>query len=297
MVSLASVSKVVSCPESSIAPSVECRIMGERPADDLRLLVNLFRHEMAVVAFVDQERGGDRPAIWRDTCAPLHRKSPRPHAEDRPIALLQEGDPVGEGRERHGVRTQEHLAVAIAEGERAAPARADQQSSRPEQDSKRKSASSLTARPSGRRRGPRLPSIRGPGAERPPRYRYRFRNGAVPLQFFAQFAEILDDAIMNDGDAGGRCGWALRSDRRAVRRPAGVADAAGSVERLLASRRSRAASLPSARTSVKTPSSSVAHTRRIVAAIFEALKLRQDGEQPVPYRNADYSAHVDSLSS
>ena len=36
----------------------EVDVVGERAADDLRLLVDLLRHEMAVVALVGEERAG-----------------------------------------------------------------------------------------------------------------------------------------------------------------------------------------------------------------------------------------------
>ena len=103
-------------------------IMGERVADDLGLLVDFLRHEMAVIALVDQERRGvrfqhgalhdlRRAASW--TSAPCA-------GEDDPVAVLEIADGVGERRERDRIGAEIHLAVAVADRERRALARADQ---------------------------------------------------------------------------------------------------------------------------------------------------------------------------
>ena len=47
--------------------------------------------------------------------------------QDRPVAILQVGDGVGEGRERDGVGAQVHLAVAVADRQRRPLAGADHQ--------------------------------------------------------------------------------------------------------------------------------------------------------------------------
>ncbi len=62
----------------------------------------------------------DRLALRSRMAMPLAR-------QHRPVAVLEIGDGVGEGRERDGVGADEHLAVAIADGERAALARHDHQ--------------------------------------------------------------------------------------------------------------------------------------------------------------------------
>ena len=101
--------------------------MCKRPADDCGLLVNFLRHEVAVIALVDQQRRSRRSHHWTRDLRPRLIVDRRARmGEHGPIALLQVGDAVREGRQRHGVRPQEHLAVAVAHRERAAPARADQ---------------------------------------------------------------------------------------------------------------------------------------------------------------------------
>ena len=74
---------------------------------------------------------------------------------------------------------------------------------------------------------------------------------ALTFQRFAQFAKILDDAVMHDGDALGRMRMRIVLGGPAVGGPAGMADAgaAGSVSDC--SRVSRSLSLPSARRRVE----------------------------------------------
>jgi hypothetical protein len=54
----------------------------------------------------------------------------------------------------------------------------------------------------------------------------------MPLQFLAQLAEILDDAVVHDRDLVGRMRMRVDLVRPTVRRPAGVPDASGAGERL-----------------------------------------------------------------
>ena len=101
--------------------------MGQRVADDLRLLVDLLGHEVAVIALLGEQAAGGAALD-----APLNDLArgvmdlgagARHH---RPVALVEIGDPVGEGGERQRVRAQIHLAVAVADGERRALPRPDQ---------------------------------------------------------------------------------------------------------------------------------------------------------------------------
>ena len=106
--------------------------MRERASDDLRLLMDLLRHEMAVIALVDQESGGVGPdPAPLDGKARRIAKRRRSARQGHEIAILEIGDGVGEGRERQRVGAKEHFAGAIAfakaDCERRALARADQQ--------------------------------------------------------------------------------------------------------------------------------------------------------------------------
>ena len=103
-------------------------IMRERVADDLGLLVDFLRHEMAVVALVDQERRGVRfqhRALDHLAVGVVHLDALARH--HRPVAVFEIADGVGERRERDRVGAEIHLAVAVADRERRALAGADQQ--------------------------------------------------------------------------------------------------------------------------------------------------------------------------
>ena len=106
----------------------QVEIVGERVADDLRLLMDFLLHEMAVVALVDHE---DVPSdCWRSrsTAVPSVSKMSTPlRRHHRPVAVLEIGDRIGEGRERNGVGAEEHLALAMADRERRPVAGADDQ--------------------------------------------------------------------------------------------------------------------------------------------------------------------------
>ena len=90
--------------------------------------MDLLFHEVPVIALLHQ--GG---SSGDDAHRPLDR-IPR-HVEDARaamvdghiVALAQIGDAVGKGPDRQGVRTDEHLPIAIADHQGAAPARAHDQ--------------------------------------------------------------------------------------------------------------------------------------------------------------------------
>ena len=96
-------------------------IVGERMADDFRLLVDLLGHEVPVIALLGEQASG-KTALD----APLHRSpdasrmSAPSRRSDDPVAFLEIGDAVGERRERQRVGAEVHFAVAIADRERRA---------------------------------------------------------------------------------------------------------------------------------------------------------------------------------
>ena len=106
----------------------EIDIFGQRVADHFRLLGDFLGHEMAVIALVDQHRGGLGKAHRPDDLAVFGIEDfDRAAGQHHPVAVLEIGDAVGEGRERDGIRAQKHFALAVADRQRAALARADQQ--------------------------------------------------------------------------------------------------------------------------------------------------------------------------
>ena len=103
-------------------------VMGERMADDFRLLVNFLGHEVAVIALLGQQAAGRaaHDAPLDDAVGGVVELGALARHDD-PVALFEIGDAVGEGRERQRVGAEIHLAVAVADRERRALARADQQ--------------------------------------------------------------------------------------------------------------------------------------------------------------------------
>ena len=101
---------------------------AQRVAEHGRLLEDLLLHEVAVVALADQrpaQRGLPDRALDRIARGVRHLRTAA--VEKGEIALLQILDALGQGRQRQGVRAHEHLVLAIADRERAALARHDQQ--------------------------------------------------------------------------------------------------------------------------------------------------------------------------
>ena len=103
-------------------------IMRERVADHFRLLVNFLRHEMAMVALVDEHHGRLRlEHVAVHDARRWRRGFRRCRVDDGAVAVLQIAHRVGEGRERDRVRAEIHRVVAEADRERRALAGADQQ--------------------------------------------------------------------------------------------------------------------------------------------------------------------------
>ena len=153
--------------------------------------------------------------------------------EHRPVAVLEIGDPVGEGRERDGVGAEIHLAVAVADGERAAAPRADHEVVLAlEEDGERERALEplerrldrlLRREPLGHVAGHQVGDHLGVGLGR--------ENRAVVLELGLELAEILDDAVVDERQPLGRVRMGVHLGRRAVGRPARMADAGVAGER------------------------------------------------------------------
>ena len=240
----------------------EVEIVGERVADHLRLLMDLLLHEMPVVALVDHEGGAERLlALALDLAAVHVEDGDLVAAHDRPVAVLEIGDRIGEGRQRNGVRAQEHLAFAMADGERRAVAGADDQILvAGEHDGEREGALQPLQRIVGGLDG--LCATREFARDEMGDHLGVGLRGefvAVALQLLAQLGEILDDAVVDDGDAVRRNAdarwsrWARRGSPSACGRCRSCRRAARSF-----SRRSRLISLPSARRRASSPRSMVA---------------------------------------
>ena len=210
-------------------------IARQRMADHFGLLVDFLGHEVAVIRLVDQRGRGavlervamhDRVVLVVDRCAFA--------GQHHPVAVLEIADRVGERAERDGIRAQIHFALAIADRERRAIAGADHQIIVAREDEpERERAAKLR-----QRRLHRLDRVDAPGQISVDQVQHDFGVGfgledrALLLQRLAQFAKILDDAVVDHGDAGGRMRMRVVLGRLAVRGPAGVTDAGVARQRL-----------------------------------------------------------------
>ncbi len=273
----------------------EVDVMRERVADHLGLLVDLLRHEVAVVALVDQERRG----VGADH-RPCH--DPAGHVldgravagEHDEVAVLEVADLAGERRERDGVGAEIHLAVAVADRERRAFARPDQEVF-------------LAGKQEGEREGALEPRQRqGDGGDRPGALRHLVGDemgdhlgvglghelGAAGLELGAQLGEVLDDAVVDHRDPVGRVGMGIDLVRAAVGRPAGVADADGARQRLLREPYLEIAELTLGAAAGEAAAFERRHTCRVVAAVFQALQSIDDARRDRRLtEDSDDSAH------
>jgi hypothetical protein len=117
--------------------------------------------------------------------------------------------------------------------------------------------------------------------------------GALPLQLGAQLAEILDDAVVHDGQPIGGVGMGVTFGRLAVRRPAGVADADGAVERLAREPRFESAQLALGAPTGELPAFQRGHACGVVAAVLQPLeRLDQRARNRFTSENAHNAAHA-----
>ena len=250
-------------------------IIRQRMADDFRLLVNLLGHEMAMVALVDEHDRGQRlehGAVHDRALGVVDFGAGA--ADDGAVAVLQIADGIGERGKRNRIGADVHRAVAEADRQRRAFARADQEVLLAgKQKGERESAAQPRQRRLHRfdRRQPVFEFLAdqmgddlaiGFGGEL----------GALALQLAPQLAEILDDAVVHDRELVGGVRMRVVLGRPAVRRPAGVADADRSRQRL-----ARELQFQILEFALGTPSRQRAVLERgdaggIVAAVFEALE-------------------------
>jgi hypothetical protein len=178
------------------------------------------------------------------------------------------------GRERQGVGADKHLAIAIADRERAAAAGADQQVvPAGKEEDEREGAIEAFERSRDRLR--RVETLRqimrhevcdglgvGVGVE----------GMAEPGELFFERLEILDDAVMHDRDLVGRDRVRVFLDRLAVRRPACVADADRAAHRLLLQPRDEVRQFAFGAAALDAAIDQGGDARGIIAAVFEALQ-------------------------
>src|SRR3569832_2928262 len=108
-----------------------------------------------------------------------------------------------------------------------------------------------------------------------------------------QLAEVLDDAVVHDGDLGARMRVRVQLGRGAVGRPAGMADAGMAGQWVAVEHRAQIAELARRAAARDVPAHQGGDARRVVAAILETLEcIEDDGRDVARARNADYSTHI-----
>ncbi len=269
--------------------------MGDRMADDLGLLMDLLGHEVAVIALLgEQASGGAALHAPLDFCAGGVANVGARAGRDDPVALLEIGDAVGKRRERQSVRAEIGLALAVADRKRRALSRPDQEIvlALEQIDEGEGAAHALERRvnPVGRRLPLRELVLDHEGGDL--RIRLRREDVALGGELLAQRLEILDDAVVDDGEPGRGVRMGVVLGRLAVGRPAGVADADRTRER-----RGGELRLEVLQLSLGAPARELAvfergDAGRVVAAVFQALQRLHDGacDRPRP-ENADNSTH------
>ena len=257
----------------------EIDVMGERVADDFRLLVNLLGHEVAIIALLGEQAAGGavNDAALDDAVVGVAENCALARHDD-PVALFEIGDAIGEGSERQRVGAEIHRPVAIADRERRALTRADQEVvfALEQIDQREGAAQPLQRRADGL--GRRLAGGEfvldqkggdfGVGLGRKP--------VALGDQLLAQRAEVLDDAVVHDREAraGVRMGVGLA--RLAMRRPAGVADADCPRQRRLVELGLEVLELALGAQAGEPALLERRDPGRIIAAVFEPLQRRHD---------------------
>ena len=96
--------------------------------------------------------------------------------------------------------------------------------------------------------------------------------GALAFQLTPQLGEILDDPVVHDGEPIGRMRMRVVLRRPAVRRPAGVADAYRSRERLACEPLLQILQFAFGAAPRQHAVLERSDARRIIAAVFEALE-------------------------
>jgi hypothetical protein len=252
---------------------------------------------LSIIGLVNQER----------RCARLehlavHHRTVRvvDHADfagqHHPVAILEIADGVGKGGERDRIRTEIHLAVAMADRKRRALAGADHQIAMAgEQERQREGAAQLRQR--SLHRVLRRCALEQIGIDQMSHdlgvgLAGEFRT--LLFQHLPQFAEILDDAVVNHGDIVGRMRVRVAFGRLAVGGPAGVADAGMTRQRIGAQSRFEVFQLAFGAAALEVIALERGDACGIVAAIFEAFERIHDLiRDRSASENADNAAHTD----
>ncbi|MNJ33041.1 hypothetical protein D3C77_277200 [compost metagenome] len=263
--------------------------------DAVGLLMDLLLHEVAVLALLDQGRGGrdlDHGAVGRAAVGVEHARAGAGHGHV--VAFLEVGDLLGEGADGQGVRAQIHLALAPADDQGAAAARAQDQLV-------------LALDQHGERIGAGQPVQRGlEGVQRGQARRQlvvqqmghdlgvglAFKDAALGLHLGLQFGEILDDAVVDQADAPGLVRVGVGLGGGAVGGPAGVADADGPGHRVGGEHRLQLADLALGAAALDAPAVLHGDAGGVIAPILQPLQaVDQARDDGAGSGDADDAAH------
>ena len=115
---------------------------------------------------------------------------------------------------------------------------------------------------------------------------------ALGLELGAQLAEVLDDAVVDDGDAAGLVRMGVALGRLAVGRPAGVADAGVAADRVLDQQVGERDQLADGAAALEAAVLQRGDAGAVVAAVLEPLQRLEDQRRDlVPPEDADDAAH------
>jgi hypothetical protein len=244
----------------------------QRVADHRRVLVQLLLHEVAEIALADRGTGQPRQLHLALHLIAIGRKEagalPVHH---RPVAIVQIGDAAGQRRQRQRVGADEHLVLAEPNGQWRTMLRADDQLGMAREDHRERIGALQTAqrRPG---RGNRIhAALQVEVDELRHRLGVRLGREFLPLgfQLGAQLGVILDDAVMDDGDARGAVRMRIAFGWCAMCRPPRVADPDAAGQRRALEGRREIAELPLGAAALDMAVHQGRDAGAVVAAIFE----------------------------
>ena len=212
------------------------------------------------------------------------------------VAVLEIRHAVGERRQRDRVRAEEHLARPVPHRQRRALAGADHQVALPlEQEGQRERAVQPRQRGAHRLdRGHALTDQVAGQLRHGLRVGLRLGDDTVLGEFGPKLAKVLDDAVMDHRDGTVAVGVGVRLRRRAVGRPAGVADAGAPFQRIVHQRVRQVHELadlaPAVQRAVVVDGGDA---RAVIAAVFQPpQRLDQLRAGLVAAQNAHDPAHL-----
>jgi len=198
--------------------------------------------------------------------------------QHRAVAVFQIEDLVGQRGQRDGVRAEIHLARVLAgadaDGQRAAPPRRDHQVVNAGEDDAERERPFEPFQHGGDGVRRAAPQFQFQGNQVNDDFGVGVRRQRMPggFQFVAQALEILDDAVVHQGDAAGGVGVGVFFVGHAVGRPAGVADAGGPGNRLVLEAPGQVIELAFGAAAFDAAGNKSGDAGRIIAPVFEPLE-------------------------